>query len=360
MSKENSFLNEVDITSRIRAPGEHKYYYCGENNSESDKSFLVVSSMWYTEKITEEMELQSSCYNSINTAQIFLNTKTNIYNILIYQNIIDYHNENMTLKLTHQINIPSKYKIESINNKNEQDKTIVKIFFVSNEYILLIEIETGNFITIFSKTSEEKEPLYNIIDIYDESYMTEGEQRIRTYVFLSKKNQERKTPTYSYKYFIVQRNVLKMKTFFLHNIDFDLGNSEPIGLKVGKILKQDCNEQKFMYILIFMSSSCLLQLITDYDNVTLHQMLKKHSRINNANKDNDDNENINESNEENSSNDANNSLENINPLDEDGLLKTKHWITRRNVETEKKKFSQSIKIALHINNKRVCYFILFF
>ena len=369
MSKENSFLNEVDITSRIRAPGEHKYYYCGENNSESDKSFLVVSSMWYTEKITEEMELQSSCYNSINTAQIFLNTKTNIYNILIYQNIIDYHNENMTLKLTHQINIPSKYKIESINNKNEQDKTIVKIFFVSNEYILLneidyriilIEIETCNFITIFSKTSEEKEPLYNIIDIYDESYMTEGEQRIRTYVFLSKKNQERKTPTYSYKYFIVQRNVLKMKTFFLHNIDFDLGNSEPIGLKVGKILKQDCNEQKFMYILIFMSSSCLLQLITDYDNVTLHQMLKKHSRINNANKDNDDNENINESNEENSSNDANNSLENINPLDEDGLLKTKHWITRRNVETEKKQFSQSIKIALHINNKRVCSFILFF
>ena len=370
MSKETSFLNEVDITSKIRAPGEHKYYYCGENNSESDKSFLVVSSMWYTNKITEDMELQASCYNSNNTAQIFLNIKTNIYNIFVYQNIIDYHNENMTLKLFQQINLPSKYKLEGINNRNEIDKTTVKIFFVSSNYILfneidyriiLIEIETGNFITIFNKTSEEKEPLYNIIDIYDESYMTDGEQRIRTYVFLSKKNQERKTPTYSYKYFIVQRNVFKMKTFFLHNIDFDLGNSEPIGLKVGKIVKLDCNEQKFMYILIFMSSSSILQLITDYDNVTLHQMLKKHSRANNANKNNDENnENINESNEENSSNEEKNSLENINPINDEGLIKTKHWITKRNVESEKKQFSQSIKIALNINNKRACSFILFF
>ena len=48
------------------------------------------------------MELQASCYNSANTAQIFLNTVTNIYNILIYQNITDYHNENMTLKLIQQ------------------------------------------------------------------------------------------------------------------------------------------------------------------------------------------------------------------------------------------------------------------
>ena len=368
MSVEGNFLNEVDITSKIRAPGEYKYYYCGENNSETDKSFLVISSMWYTEKITPEMELQASCYNSINTAQIFLNTKTNIYNILIYQNIIDYHNENMTLKLIQQINLPSKYKLESLNNKNEFDKINVKIYFVSNNYLLLneidyriilIDIENGNFISIFSRTSEEKEPLYNIIDVYDESYMTDGEQRIRTYVFLSKKNQERKTPTYSYKYFIVQRNVFKMKTFFLHNIDFDLGNAEPIGLKIGKIVKPDCNEQKFMYIFIFMSSSNILQLITDYDNVTLHQMLKKHSKINNINKENDDelNENLNESNEDNSSNSG---LGNLNPVNDDGLLKVKHWITKRNVESEKKQFSQSIKIALNINNKRLCAFILFF
>ena len=371
MSGDDSFLNEVNITSKIRAPGEYKYYYCGENNTESDKSFLVVSSMWYTERITEEMELQASCYNSTNTAQVFLNTKTNNYNILIYQNIIDYHNENLSLKLIQQINLSTKLKSESINSKNELDKFIVKVYFVSNNYlllneidhrILLIDIENGNYITIFSRTSEEKESLYNIIDIYDESYMTEGEQRIRTYVFLSKKNQERKTPTYSYKYFIIQRNVFKMKTFFLHSIDFDLGNAEPIGLKIGKIVKQDCNEQKFMYIFIFMSSNVILQLITDYDNVTLHQMLKKHSRVNNYTTKNLDemNENMNESNEEGGSEEGNNSLENINIVEDDGILKTKHWITKRNVESEKKQFSQSIKIALNINNKRLCAFILFF
>ena len=99
MSGEDSFLNEVNITSRIRAPGEYKYYYCGENNSESDKSFLVISSMWYTDKITDEMDLITSCYNQTNTAQLFINKKASIYNILIYQNIIDYRNEYMSLKL---------------------------------------------------------------------------------------------------------------------------------------------------------------------------------------------------------------------------------------------------------------------
>lgn len=46
----SDFLNEVDITSKIRAPGEYKYYYIGENNSESDKSFLVISTMWHSKK----------------------------------------------------------------------------------------------------------------------------------------------------------------------------------------------------------------------------------------------------------------------------------------------------------------------
>ena len=198
MSSEDSFLNEVNITSKIRAPGEYKYYYCGENNSESDKSFLVVSSMWYTDKIKEEMDFITSAYNTTNTAQLFLNTKTNVYNILIYQNIIDYRNENMSLKLIQQINLSSKLKIEMITNRNDFEKSNIKIYLAANNYlllnevdyrILLIDINDGNFITIFSRTSEEKESLYNIIDTYDEPYMNEGLQRIRTYVFLSKKNQ---------------------------------------------------------------------------------------------------------------------------------------------------------------------------
>ena len=59
----DSFLNDINITSNIRAPGEYKYFYCGENNTETDKSFLVFSTMWYTEKVTENMEIISSCYN---------------------------------------------------------------------------------------------------------------------------------------------------------------------------------------------------------------------------------------------------------------------------------------------------------
>ena len=44
-TEEGSFLNAVNITSNVRAPGEYKYYYCGEKNSSSDKSFLSISTM---------------------------------------------------------------------------------------------------------------------------------------------------------------------------------------------------------------------------------------------------------------------------------------------------------------------------
>ena len=31
-NEETNCLNSVNITSNVRAPGEYKYYYCGENN----------------------------------------------------------------------------------------------------------------------------------------------------------------------------------------------------------------------------------------------------------------------------------------------------------------------------------------
>ena len=119
---EENFLNAVELTSNIRAPGEYRYYYCGENNSESDKSFLAISSMWYNNKITSDMEILTSCHNPTNTAQIFLNNQTNLYNILIYKNVIDYRNENMELKLIHQINISANINLESNNNQIQIDK----------------------------------------------------------------------------------------------------------------------------------------------------------------------------------------------------------------------------------------------
>ena len=364
---DDNFLNTVDITSKIRAKGEYKYYYCGENNSESDKSFLVVASMWFNEKITSDMEIVASCYNPINTAQLFLNNKTNYYNILIYKNIIDYRNENMKLKLIHQINISSNFNIDTTNTQIKIDKKKVKIFLVGKNYliiniidfnILLLDFLTGNYITIFTRTLEEKETLFNIIDTYDEPYMLDGDQKIRTYVFLTKKNQERKTPTYSYKYFIVQKDVFKLKNILLHSIDFDIGNAEPLGLKIGKIFMPNSGGLKFCFIFIFISSSTLFELVTDYDNLNLHNMLKKNSRV----------ENTKESDEENNNNmktisdkdkGSNNNKLNLEKNDL-GYNKTKYWTIKRKIESEKKNFTQCIKFFLNINDKRVCSLVIFF
>ena len=342
---DDNFLNTVDITSKIRAKGEYKYYYCGENNSESDKSFLVVAPMWFNEKITSDMEIVASCYNPINTAQIFLNNKTNYYNILIYKNIIDYRNENMMLKLIHQINISSNFNIETTNTQIKIDKKKVKIFLVGKNYliinivdfnILLLDFLTGNYITIFTRTLEEKETLFNIIDTYDEPYMVDGDQKIRTYVFLTKKNQERKTPTYSYKYFIVQKDVFKLKNILLHSIDFDIGNAEPLGLKIGKIFMPNSGGLKFSFIFIFISSSTLFELVTDYDNLNLHNMLKKNSRVENNNKESDEeNNNMKTISDKDKNNNNKLNLEN-NDL---GYNKTKYWTIKRKIESEKKNFT---------------------
>ena len=78
------FLQDVNITSDIRAKGEFKYFYIGENSSETDKSFLYFSAIWYTEKITNDMVIICSCYNHINTAQLYYNKKMNKYNLFIY------------------------------------------------------------------------------------------------------------------------------------------------------------------------------------------------------------------------------------------------------------------------------------
>jgi hypothetical protein len=209
MNNDNSdfkyFLNEVNITSNIRGPGEYKYFYFGENNSGSDKSFLVFSTMWYTDRITDNMEIICSCYNSNNIAQLYINKMTNLYNLYIYKNIIDYKNENMSLKLLKIINIIPTNKSEQNNisksntNQIKNEKGYMnymnaKIYFASNNYILLnekdyrillIDLNTSNYITIFSKNFEDKELVYNIFDTYNENFIINGEQKLRTYVFLS-------------------------------------------------------------------------------------------------------------------------------------------------------------------------------
>ena len=48
---------------------------------------------------------------------------------------------------------------------------------------------------------------------------------------------------------------------------------------------------KFCFIVIFISITSLFQLITDYDNLNLHNMLKKNSRAENNIKDSDEEDN---------------------------------------------------------------------
>ena len=86
--EETTCLNSVNITSNVRAPGEYKYYYCGENNSSSDKSFLSFSTMWYTTNISEEKYLLSSCYNETYTSYIYIIVQSNIYIIFMFIKIL--------------------------------------------------------------------------------------------------------------------------------------------------------------------------------------------------------------------------------------------------------------------------------
>ena len=343
------FLQDVNITSDIRAKGEFKYFYIGENSTESDKSFLYFSAIWYTERITNDMEIICSCYNQINTAQLYYNKKIKKYNLFIYKNEIDYRNENISLKLHRIINItPLKKNYNHNNNtKNQKEKeyhTIInsKIFLASKDYILLnepdlrvllININTGKFLTLFRKSLDENELFYNVFDTYNENILINGEQIIRTYAFVSTKKKDRKIATNSYSYFIIQNTI--EKNIHLHPMNLDLGNSEPIGLKIAKIFHKDEDGiQKCFFIICFLSTTVSLQFITNYDNLTLHQMFQKYCKIG---KDYD--------------NSSSHSLTS---------KRQKFWVNKNLIKVEKVQLSQGMNINLNINSKKICALIYFF
>ena len=181
LSDEVYCLNPVNITSNVRAPGEYKYYYSGENNSSSDKSFLTISTMWFTTKISEELFLLSSCNTKLYTCNIYYCPKNNMYNIYVYQNKVDYKSENITLKPIKLILLDPSYKQRDIisidSNGKKEIQITVKIYFGADNYLILNEIDrrillidfyTGNFVTIFYRQPNSQEPSYNIIDTYDE------------------------------------------------------------------------------------------------------------------------------------------------------------------------------------------------
>ena len=398
--EETNCLNSVNITSNVRAPGEYKYYYCGENNSSSDKSFLSFSTMWYTTKIPEEKFLLSSCYNELNTAFIYYCPIKGLYNIYVYKNDIDYKSENISLKPIQLIHLEPIYKPKDIIiSKNDSNgmpmiNITVKIYFGADNYLLLNEVDkriilidffNGNFITLFSsKETKSQEPVYNIIDTFDESYFSYGEEKYRTYVFLSIRYQEKKLFYFKYRFFIIERDIIENNYFFLHQIDLDLGNGEPLGLKIARItkMKTSKNEEiddkdsdkdekmnhQWFFIFCFLSSTRFFELVTNYNRLSLYQVLRI---INQCQTTKVENGKV-KSNKSSitiigyhkikqKENDINESVDN--DIDNERIqvtIKPFFWSTSIILWLEKKQVAQSVKLFLNLNTKRLCALILFF
>ena len=198
-----------------------------------------------------------------------------------------------------------KIGTNDINNTNKLPNIniIVKIFFGADNYLLLndfdkriilIDIFNGKFITLFNnKETKTTEPLYNIINTFDENYIFEGEERVRTYVFLSIKYTEKKITYYQYRFIIIEKDIFENNYFFLHQIDLDLGDGEPLGLEIARIpkkvnksnyegtgiedlvknLEEEKNNQWF-FIFCFLSNKKIFQLITNYNRLSLYQVLR--------------------------------------------------------------------------------------
>jgi hypothetical protein len=375
--------------------------------------------MWYTQNISEDMIILSSCYTPLYTCLLYYTPKKNFYYIYVYQNILDYKSEIVSLKAVQIIQLKHSIKEEEITLRSSSTgviNKIVKIYFGADNYLLLNEIDrrillidfiNGNYVTIFNNKEEKsQEPIYNIIDTYDENYYYEGESRVRTFAFLSIKFQEKKIPFYKYRFFIIERGILENNFFFLHSIDLEMGNAEPISIKITKIPKQSIFNKEgdnskisqWFYIFCFLSTQRFYQIITNYGKLSLYQMLRsisqknaittpfaennvkgkynltnigsrKDIRVRQAEEDiiieenniesnnNIDKININdEKNESNLYNNSNNNNPNINTKSN----RIAFWSSSTILKFEKQQVSQGLNIFLNINTKQLCALILFF
>ena len=401
-NEETNCLNSVNITSNVRAPGEYKYYYCGENNSSSDKSFLSFSTMWFTTKISEEKFLLSSCYTEYYTAFIYYCPIKYLYNIYVYKNYIDYKSENISLKPVQLIHLKPSYKPKDIiisekdSNGNPAININVKIYLGANNYIILNEIDrrivlidffNGNYITLFNnEEAKTQESIYNILDTFDEDYFSDGEEKIRTYVFLNIKVPEKKSYSFKYRFIIIENDILDNNYFFLHRIDLDLGNEEPIGLKIVKIPKypkkysedkiineEENKNQQWFFIFCFLSNQKLFQLVTNYNRLSLYQTFKLVNQCHIIKVENSkeiknkcssttiigyyirDKDNIH------SEHNQEKNLYNENrERAQSSNKKPFFWSTSVSLYFEKKQVAQTVKIFLNINTKRLSALILFF
>ena len=213
------------------------------------------------------------------TVFLYLNKQNLKYILYIYNNKIDYRSENINLSLE---NI---YTIPILNNNFNYNVNIYiasDCYILLNEFenrILLIDIFTGNFITLFNNNNNQdnndnnNDLFYNIINTFDELYLKNGNIYVRTYVFIYIKNKENKNFIYFYKYFIIEKGDFNNQNnifFYLNKIEFNLGNSQPIDIKISKIFQN----KKWFFIFIFLSKNLLFQFITDYVNISLNNVFK--------------------------------------------------------------------------------------
>ena len=307
LSEEISLLNSVNITSNVRAPGEYKYYYNGDNSSERDLSYLTVSSMWYTLSITSDHHLLSSTYNSSFFAQLFYIPTQKHLLLYIYKTKLDYRNENIRVTPYQTINLPlSNYFRTTPPSEIDYDKELTRIFFAANTFIILndidtriliIDINTGKYITLFEKaytqvlSSDRANSFsntstcryYNVLDVFNEPYYSNNKKHIRTYVFITGKVNAKKTeaPTISLHYIMIHNTPLHNIKFYLHHLDLGVspGNIEPYGLKVTKLPHPHKNE--WYFIVILLTYQHIFQYITAYGNKSLHVLLKQYSLLGN-------------------------------------------------------------------------------
>ena len=299
-SESPSFLNPINITSNLRAPGEYKYYYNGDTSSQSDSSYFTISSLWYTPSIPSTYKLLSTTYNPFYFVQLFYIPQLKQYSLHIYKTQITTQTESITVSLYNIINLPasSYFKCTHSSNINYAiTHTCIYIaatsFIILNDIdirILLIDINSGKYITLFSTGIKPLRCCYNVLDIFDETYLSNNTKHTRTYVFIACKLFTAKTdkPIISLYYIILNNTSLTHKTNFeLHVLDIGVSydNIEPFGIKICKISHiNNTKHKEWYFILVLLTHQYVFQYISDYSNNNLHFVLKQYSLLGNNNK----------------------------------------------------------------------------
>lgn len=279
-NEESSILNSININSNIRAPGEYKYTYYGDNAAETDKSFFNFSTMWYTTKITSEHSYLCTTYNIEHTVMLYYNKKDKFLNLFWYKNDLNVFNENFSLSEKGQIDIP----VTSRTAPN------IKIFLIADNHVLINEIDlriilldllTGNFITLFEKIDNDKfQPInvkdYNVIDTFDELYRNTKDQLHRcSYIFIYSKDKSSKS--FAYYYFIFSFDDFDAdNTISLIPLDFGpetLCNAEPFGLKIFMVSSEDNKSKKWYYVFNLVMRDYYFQFVSEAQRVSLNNIL---------------------------------------------------------------------------------------